>query len=146
TAFSAEQSQMVVDSGLSLQRLILQSANKGLGGLIPFYGEAGTVGGALYRGSAAEGVRITSFLRSITLLMPPTKMRPEAYIVRHKADWLAGKQEGYTRLREQRSVLGPVPVILTAQFQLTSLRAEELARRLQGAVTRYNGSRPGDPT
>ncbi len=43
-----DKSQMVVDGGVTLNRLIMVAASRGLGGLTNFYGDPGTVGGAIF--------------------------------------------------------------------------------------------------
>lgn len=130
---AADRSQVVVDSGMSLQRFITTAAGRGYGGMTQFYPLTGTVGGAVYHGVEIDGTSITSFIRHLTVLMPPTKMRPQPTISRQRGDWLK-QEEGKTRLRrwrEQRGFAQPQPVILNVQFQLTSVRPDELQRRIQ---------------
>jgi UDP-N-acetylmuramate dehydrogenase len=132
-AFARDKSQVVVDSGLSLSRFITLAASHGLGGMTEFYGDTGTVGGALYSGSTANGQSLASSVRYLTMIMPPTRLDKEATINRYKREWLE-RPSGETRLqhlRETRPFGEPTPVILTALFQLTSLRQDEVRTRLQ---------------
>jgi UDP-N-acetylmuramate dehydrogenase len=130
---AADRSQVVVESGMLLQRFITMAAGRGYGGMTQFYGLPGTVGGAVYHALEAEGSSILSFIRHLTILMPPTKMKPYPTVARQRADWLL-RDDGQTRLRhirEQRGFDQPHPVILNVQFQLTSVRLDELQRRIQ---------------
>jgi|GEM_PF-4819522 len=145
-AFSVEQSQMVVETGVSLQSAIVQAAGRGLGGLIHLYGAGGSMGGALYYNASVQNQPLSDSLRSLTILMPPTRIKPEPTIVRYKGSWLLSKAEpGLTRLQTLflRSHGENLPIILTAQLQLTSLRLDELSRRLQTATNTFNDSLPG---
>lgn len=130
---AADRSQVVVESGLSLQRFITLAAGRGYGGMTQFYGQPGTVGGAVYHNLTIDGSAVSSFIRHLTVLMPPTKMKPYPTVARQRADWLL-REDGSTRLRflrEQRSFDQPRPVVLNVQFQLTSVRPDELQRRIQ---------------
>lgn len=128
-----DKNQIVVDSGITLSRLITFTVGRGLGGMLPFYGGAGTVGGALFENTVSEGQSILSSVRYVTMLVPPARIDKEATIVRYKGDWLH-KSEEQTKLqyiREQRGLEEPSPVILTVLFQLTNVRTDELRIRLQ---------------
>lgn len=146
-AFSAEQSQVVVESGALLQSVIMQAANRGMGGLIHLYGMGGSIGGALYRNRAVHGQPLSDSLRSLTVLMPPTRIKPEPSIMRFRNTWLTTKvEEGKTKLESfyDQHPHDPQPVVLTAQLQLTSLRHDELARRLQVEAQAYAKALPSD--
>ncbi|HSI20659.1 MAG TPA: FAD-binding protein [Verrucomicrobiae bacterium] len=130
---AADRSQVVVESGMSLQRFITMAASRGYGGMTQFYGHGGTIGGAVYHGLEAGGTSILSFIRHITVLMPPTKMKPYPTVVRQRADWLR-RDDKVTKLRhgrDQRAYDAPRPVLLNVQFQLTSVRPDEIQRRIQ---------------
>ena len=130
---------------MPLTQFITSIVGLGLGGLTPFYGEKGTVGGALYAGLTKGRFSFLSSLRYLTAVVPPTRLDKEATINRYKREWLE-REPGLTRLRfmkEQHPDL-PQPVILTAMFQLTSVRQDELRIRLQDEsreITYYQ--RPG---
>lgn len=130
-AFSGERSQIVVDSGLSLQQFITRTAAQGFGGLTKLYPLGGSIGAAVYRNSL--GV-VSSSLRYLTVLTPPTRLQEELKIARYKADWLLKEGQSETRLALVKASQGleyPQPVLLTLTFQLTSIRPDELALRLQ---------------
>lgn len=129
---AADRSQVVVESGMSLRRFITMAAGRGYGGMTQFYGEPGSIGGAVYRNIHAEGTSILSSVRHVTMLMPPTKMKPYPTVMRQRADWLV--RDTSTRLSHFRQVHSfdqPRPIILNVQFQLTSVRPDELQRRIQ---------------
>jgi len=130
-AIASDRSQVVVDSGAHLTRLVTLMASRGLGGLTPFFGQHGTVGGALYSDLTVNGQSILSSVRQVTMLMPPTKLASEATIVRQPVAWL--RKEDGPRLRQAKSTASPeqpLPIILTAILQLTSNRYDELAGKL----------------
>jgi UDP-N-acetylenolpyruvoylglucosamine reductase len=146
-AASQEQSQVVVDSGMSMRRLITILANMELGGLIPLFGAGGSVGGALFNNTfhaRGSNQRFADSLRSLTLLMPPTKIKPEPSIVRFKGTWLTTRvDEGETKLIQAASKdAGRMPVVLTAQIQLTSLRTDEIVRRMQQESLSVSANEP----
>jgi UDP-N-acetylenolpyruvoylglucosamine reductase len=130
---AADRSQVVVESGMSLQRFITMAAGRGYGGITQFYGQSGTIGGAVYHNIGVEGATILSSVRHLTMLMPPTKMKPYPTVVRQRADWFL-REDSFTRLQHFRHIHSfdqPRPVILNVQFQLTSVRPDELQRRIQ---------------
>jgi UDP-N-acetylmuramate--alanine ligase len=141
---ATDRSQVVVESGMSLQRFITMAAGRGYGGMTQFYGQLGTVGGAVYHNlQAADGSMVLSFVRHLTMLMPPTKMKPYPTVVRQRGDWLK-REDGQTKLqysRAQRDFGVPYPVVLNVQFQLTSVRPDELQRRIQ-RETQFTEKRP----
>ncbi len=130
---AADKSQVVVESGMILQRFITLAAGRGYGGMTQFYGLPGTIGGAVYNGLTVEGGSILSSIRHLTMLIPPTKMKPYPTVSRQRVDWLI-RDDGQTKLRylrNTRSFEQARPVILNVQFQLTSVRPDELQRRIQ---------------
>jgi UDP-N-acetylenolpyruvoylglucosamine reductase len=129
---AADRSQVVVESGMPLQRFITMAAGRGYGGMTQFFGEPGTVGGAVYHNLFSEQGSILSSIRHLTMLMPPTKMKPYPTVIRQRSEWLLREQG--TRLKHNRkshSFDQPRPIILNVQFQLTSVRPDELQRRIQ---------------
>jgi len=135
---ASDRSQVVVDSGLPLDVVITKAASMSLGGLTHFYGEASTIGGAVYANLHSQFRPVLSPVRYMTLLMPPALIDKEATIVRYKVDWLDLK-EGFTKLQRQKSqsAIGDSgPVILTVLLQLTSLRSDELQGQLQAESIR----------
>jgi UDP-N-acetylenolpyruvoylglucosamine reductase len=146
-AISAEQSQLVVDSGMAMRRLITIAASAELGGLISLYAAGGSVGGSLFYNSASifgKQQKLSDSLKSLTLLMPPSKMKPEPSIVRFKGTWLTSRLEnGETKLASIAAKSeGRIPVVLTSQLQLTSLRSDEISRRLSLEVEEVAHTEP----
>lgn len=122
-AFMMEKSQVIVDAGVSLQKLILESVSHNLSGLEFLFGIPGTVGGGIYGNAGAYGQSIGDYVKSVTLLMPSDKSE----IVQYDADWL---DFGYrcTKLKELKGY--NKPIILSAKIQLAQSRQEEIMRRL----------------
>jgi UDP-N-acetylmuramate dehydrogenase len=124
-----DKSQMVVDAGLPLSSLVTMAASRGLGGISHLFGLPGSVGGALYANLGG----IASNVRYLTMLMPASRLDKDATIVRYKREWLERK-DGLTKLQHlsyTSDPLAPQPVILTALFQLTHVRGEEIRARIQ---------------
>src|SRR4030043_79517 len=63
------------EAGLSLQRLVQFSIQKGLTGFEPFFGIPGTVGGGLAMNAGAWGAE----LKDVLLLMPLMKEKGEGW-------------------------------------------------------------------
>jgi UDP-N-acetylmuramate dehydrogenase len=142
-AYDSERSQVVVDSGLLLASCVTQLASRGFAGLTPFFGEPGSVGSAIYRDLVAGVHSFGSLVRSVTLLMPPTRLKPEPTIARYHADWLR-REEGknrLARLREDAALFAAQPILLTAHLQLTSNRTDEIALRLKNQLAGYPAPR-----
>jgi UDP-N-acetylmuramate dehydrogenase len=141
-AFDRMRSQVVVDSGVRLRECVTQAAALGLGGMTQFYGEAGTVGGAAYMNLEADGFRFLSLVRSLTMLMPPTKYKAEATIGRYAGEWL--KKDGErTKLhiaKAEQPLADPQPIILTQVLQLTSMRPEEIRQEVMTQARRSEQS------
>ena len=84
-AFSRENSQVIVDSGLPLAKLINVSAGKEFGGLEFLFGIPGTVGGAAYGNAGAFSYEVGDFVKSVILLLPKDgKMA----IVKKTPEWM----------------------------------------------------------
>lgn len=131
---STDRSQVVVDSGVLVNRLVTQTVSWELGGLTPFFGQTATVGGALYNNLTVSDHRFAATLRSVTILVPPTKLTPEAKIIRQPASWLFNQAEEDSRLRrlaKEGEGTALLPIILTANLQLTSNRGGELLGQIR---------------
>lgn len=122
--FLKEKAQAIVDSGVSLIRLIMEAANRDLGGLEPLYGIPGTVGGAVYGNVGAQGIEIGQLIKSITLLSPTGK------IVRYQSDWLQAKYRS-TKIKKMKKQGKEIPIILSVRLQLSHNKKEEILRKLQ---------------
>lgn len=122
-AILEDKAQAIVDSGVSLARLIIEAANHNLGGLEAFYGIPGTVGGAVYGNAGSQDVEICQLLKSLTLFSPQGK------IVKYPVSWL---EAGYrtTKLKKLKKGNQLVPVILSAKFQLSHNKKEEILRKI----------------
>jgi len=123
-AFLPDKAQVIVDSGVTLMRLITEAANRDLGGLESLYGIPGTVGGAIYGNAGAKGSEICSFVKGVTLLNPDNK------IIRVKPNWL---NSGYriTKIKKMRQEKKEIPIILSALIQLSHHKKEEILRKIQ---------------
>lgn len=135
--FLPDKAQVICDSGISLMRLVMESANRDLGGLEPLYGIPGTLGGAIYGNAGAGGVEITSLVRSLTLLNPENK------IVRVKSEWLMPSYRS-TKLKDKNRKKNNSYVVLSARLQLVRHKKEEILRQIQFYKKLREDSQPYD--
>ncbi len=108
--------RIIVDSGVSLSRLIIESASMGLGGLESLFGIPGTVGGAIIVNAGAHGASVSQYLDSSTVLISSEKM------MTCKADWFGF---GYRQSKLKYSKSDSPPVILNAIFQFQHRKKED---------------------
>lgn len=132
-SFIIDKSQVIVDSGVLLSRLIMEVASRDLTGLEFLFGLRGTVGGAVVNNRQANGVTIGSTVKGLTLLMPDGKLAHE------KAAWMDFEAHSSRLLRARSS--SPeiqLPAILTVTLQLSRNKKEEILRKIQhfGAINR----------
>lgn len=118
-----ETGQIIVDSGVSLSRLIIEAVNNNLSGLEQLYGIYGTVGGAIYGNAGAFGAEICQLIKNITVLSSSGK------IVRYPSEYL---EAGYriTKFKKLRQGGRDVPIILSAKFQLSHNKKEDILKKL----------------
>jgi UDP-N-acetylmuramate dehydrogenase len=105
------------EAGLSLQRLIQFSIQKGLTGLEPFFGIPGTVGGGLAMNAGAWGAELKDVLLSMTF------MKEDGEIVERFRSRL--------RFSYRKLILPPSWIILKGRFQLKRGRKEEIFERVK---------------
>jgi len=122
-AFLMEKSQVIVDAGVALQKLILESVSHNLSGLEFLFGIPGTVGGAIYGNAGAYGQAIGDYVKSVTLLIPGEKTE----IVQQDVSWF---EFGYRSTKLKKTQGYNKPIILSAKIQLAQSRQEEIMRRL----------------
>ena len=125
-AFMMEKSQVIVDSGVSLQKLILESVSHNLSGLEFLFGIPGTVGGAIYGDAGANGQTIGDYVKYVTLLIP-AENGEKSKVVQYRADWFEFEYR-QSKLKKMNGY--KKPVILSARIQLAQSRQEEIMRRL----------------
>lgn len=119
-AFLPDKAQVIVDSGVSLARLIMEAASKDLTGLEFLAGIPGTVGGAVYGNAGAKGFSIGDYIKTATLFNNKNK------ILR-----VAGKNLEFTyRSSKLKKMIPPKPVILSVKLQLSHNRKEEIIRKI----------------
>jgi len=125
--FGLDSSEVIVDSGVTLGKLINLAAGKDLGGLEFLYGVPGTVGGAIYGNAGSSGYEIGDFIKSITMLLPK---HDKIAMVRKLPDWMEFSYRT-TRLKNEYKNERFKPVILTARIQLARRRKDEILRLLK---------------
>ena len=111
------------EAGLSLQRLVQCSIQKGLTGFEPFFGIPGTVGGGLAMNAGAWGAELKDVLLSMTL------MKEDGGIV--------GRHRSRLRFSYRGLAFPPSWIILKGRFQLKKGKKEEILERVKS----YSGMR-----
>jgi len=114
----SESGAVIVESGASLMRLILESVSAGLSGLEALYGIPSSVGGAIIVNCGAHGVTISDFIRSVTVIISSDK------IISCPPSWF---KFGYRESKLKYSKSDSPPVILSATLQLQHRKTEDSA-------------------
>ncbi|MGA2518081.1 MAG: UDP-N-acetylmuramate dehydrogenase [Thermodesulfobacteriota bacterium] len=105
------------EAGLSLQRLIQFSVQKGLTGLEPFFGIPGTVGGGLAMNAGAWGSELKDVLLSVTL------MKEDGEILE--------KSRSKLRFSYRGLAIPSSWIILKGRFKLKTGKREEILERVR---------------
>lgn len=122
--FGLDSSEVIVDSGVSLGKLINLAAGKDLGGLEFLCGVPGTIGGAVYGNAGSSGYQIGDFVKSVTMLMP---RKDKIAMVRKLPDWMEFAYRS-TKLKNDYKNERFKPIILTIRVQLARRRKDEILR------------------
>jgi len=137
-AFSGDNSQVIVDSGVSLGKLINLAAGRDLGGLEFLFGVPGTVGGAVYGNAGAFNYEISDFVKSVILLIPKEE---KMVVVKKDADWFDFAYRS-SKLKTDFMVERYKPVILTVKLQLVRRRKDEILGMMQQNLQKKKESQP----
>lgn len=137
-AFSKENSQVIVDSGLPLAKLINISAGKEFGGLEFLFGIPGTIGGAVYGNAGAFSYEIGDFVKSVILLLPKDG---KMIIVKKSPEWM---DFTYRTSKLKKDYCGEKikPVILTVKLQLVKRRRDEILGLMQDNLAKKKSIQP----
>ena len=109
--------EIEAEAGLSLQRLVKFSIQKGVTGLEPFFGIPGTVGGGLAMNAGAWGVELKDVVKSASL------MKEDGEVV----EWPRRKLRfSYRKLNIPASW-----VILKGRFQVNKGKKEEILEKVK---------------
>lgn len=125
-SFMNEKSQVIVDAGVNLSKLILEATSNNLSGLEFLWGVPGTVGGAVYGNAGAYGQAIGDYVKFATVLIPGDEEK-EAEIIQVDNKWF---EFNYRSSKMKRLKGAKKPIILTLRIQLAQNRQEEIMRRL----------------
>ena len=137
-AFSRENSQVIVDSGLPLAKLINISAGKEFGGLEFLFGIPGTVGGAVYGNAGAFSYEIGDFVKSVILLVPKDG---KMIIVKKSPEWI-GFAYRSSKLKKEYCGEKFKPIILTVKLQLVKRRRDEILSLMQENFSKKKAVQP----
>ncbi|MFA4996140.1 MAG: UDP-N-acetylmuramate dehydrogenase [Patescibacteria group bacterium] len=137
-AFSGDNSQVIVDSGVSLGKLINLAASRDLGGLEFLFGVPGTVGGAVYGNAGAFGYEIGDFVKSVILLLPKDG---KLIVVKKNNEWFNFSYRS-SRLKTDYVSEKFKPIILTAKLQLVKRRKDEILGLMHQNLSKKKNSQP----
>lgn len=137
-AFSGENSQVIVDSGLPLAKLINISAGKEFGGLEFLFGIPGTLGGAVYGNAGAFSYEVGDFVKSVILLMPKDG---QIAIVKKSPEWMEFAYRT-SKLKKEYASQKFKPVILTVKLQLVKRRRDEILGLMQDNLAKKKEKQP----
>jgi UDP-N-acetylmuramate dehydrogenase len=118
------------EAGLSLQRLVQSTIQKGFTGLEPFFGIPGTVGGGLVMNAGAWGVELKDLVLSVTL------MKEDGEVVERP---LAKLNFSYRSLTLPSSW-----IILKGRFQLKKGKKEEILEQVRSYSEMRKRTQPLD--
>lgn len=137
-AFSSDNSQVIVDSGVSLGKLINLAASRDLGGLEFLCGIPGTVGGSVYGNAGAFNYEIGDFVKSVTLLVPK---EDKMVIIKKPKEWFdfSYRSSKMKKLFENEKFR---PVILTVKLQLVRRRNDEILKMLRKNLSIKSQTQP----
>jgi len=121
-AFSNDNSQVIVDSGVTIGKLINTAASRDLGGLEFLYGVPGTIGGAVYGNAGAFSYEMGEFVKSAILLVPK---EDKLDIVKRDASWF-GFDYRVSKLKKTNAAIKFKPIVLTVKLQLVRRRRDEI--------------------
>ena len=136
-AFS-DTSQVIVDSGMPLGRLINLAASREFGGLEFLFGVPGTVGGAVYGNAGAFSYEIGDFVKSVIVLM---QKEGKMAIVKKTPEWMEFEYRS-SRLKKEFSENKFKPVILTVKLQLARRRRDEILSIMQSNLKKKQAGQP----
>jgi UDP-N-acetylmuramate dehydrogenase len=137
-AFSGDNSQVIVDSGVSLGKLINLAASRDLGGLEFLFGVPGTVGGAVYSNAGAFGYEIGDFVKSVILLLPKDE---KIVVVNKPCEWFNFSYRS-SKLKTDYVSEKFKPIILTVKLQLVKRRKDEILGLMQQHISDKKNSQP----
>jgi UDP-N-acetylmuramate dehydrogenase len=126
----AEGDVVEAQAGLSIQRLVQFSIQKGLTGLEPFFGIPGTVGGGLAMNAGAWGVELKDIVLSVTL------MKENGEVVERLRQKL--------KFSYRRLAVPPSWIIVKGRFQLKKGRKEEILERVKSYSEMRKRTQPLD--
>jgi UDP-N-acetylmuramate dehydrogenase len=137
-AFSEENSQVIVDSGVMLGQLINSAASKDLGGLEFLFGIPGTVGGAVYNNAGAFSYEIGNFVKSVILLKPDHNRMS---IIKKDPKSMNFAYRNSILKSGSKKTLFPM-VILTIKLQLVRRRRDEILDLMQDNLIKKKEKQP----
>lgn len=128
--------EAIVDSGVTLSKLLTDAASRDLGGVEFLFGIPGTIGGAVYNNVGTPNLSIGDFVKFVTLLIP-NKKTTSYKIVKYRSDWFNFKYRE-TKLKNEARDTGfehPRPIILTVKLQLVQSKREVILDRMRKHLT-----------
>lgn len=122
-SFITPLSQVIVDSGVNLNRLVMEAASRDLGGIEFLATVFGSAGGAIYKNKGNFGYVIASYIKSATIFFPPSEIKTVP------GEWF---EFGYltSRLARTKKSSNFPPIILSTKLQLQHYNKPEILRKI----------------
>lgn len=129
--------EIIVDSGITVSKLLNQLSSNRLGGIEFMVGIPGTIGGAIYGNAGSKNQYIGDYIKSITVL---DKINGEIKILKRSREWM----EFSYRSSKLKRVKGQQfnPIILTVHMRLAQKRNDEIAKRMKDNLVYRQSSQP----
>lgn len=118
-----ENSQVIVDAGVSNNLIVTRAAERGFGGIEPLFKLPGSVGGALLTQAWVNDFKLIKYCREIGVLVADGNALAMKVVENRQVDWA----DLHTRAKKGN----PSPVLLFAKLQLRLLPTDEIMRRIR---------------
>ena len=119
-SFLTNESQVLVDSGVTLPRLAAAAASRDFSGLEALAGIPGSLGGAIIGNAGAFGQSINQLIKNLTVL---EYGQQRIKIINRDVGWL---ESDYRQTKIKKMVSQKRPIILSVRLQLRRGKKEEI--------------------
>lgn len=123
-----ENSQVLVDSGISLDLLATKLANKNLSGLEPIIKKNGSLASCLVKFENNDNDLLLQYTRALNVIAPQPNIPNQ--IINHSKKWLIDSS-GESKIEKLINQEKPMPIILNVRLQLSQARNDTILFKLK---------------
>ncbi len=123
---NTDRGEIIVDSGITISKLLNQLSSYRLGGIEFMVGIPGTIGGAIYGNAGSKNQYIGDYIKSITVL---DKINGEIKIIKRSREWMEFSYRSSKLKRTKEKQFNPI--ILTVHMRLAQKRNDEIAKKMK---------------